>query len=173
MESLDPSATTGAAVVAAHLDARGVPFELIEHAETFTAAAEAVAARVDPAAAGKTLLLHDRDGYSLVVVPADRHVDLGRVREIVGATAHLRLATEAEMSAELPMYDVGAIPPVGPGVPPIELVDLRLLEAERVLFPAGDHRHSVLIPIRHVLRLAEPRVADICASRDDGKDFWS
>lgn len=173
MESFDPSAATGAAAVTEHLDARGVPYEVIEHAETFSAVAEAIAARVDPAAAGKTLVLHDHGGYSLVVVPANRHVDLGRVRAALGATSHLRLATEAEMARDFPIYEVGAVPPLGPHLPAVEIVDIRLLELERGLFAAGDHRHSVLMPIRDMLQMTEPRVADVCQGREDGKDFHS
>jgi Ala-tRNA(Pro) deacylase len=172
MNAPDPSAMPAVASVTEHLDARGVPYDVIEHAETFSAVAEAVAVRVDPATAGKTLVLHDRGGYSLVVVPADRHVDLGRVRDLTGGTHHLRLATEAEMGRDFPLYEVGAVPPIGPSLPEIQIVDLRLLELERALFAAGDHRHALLIPIRHLLRIAEPRIADVCEVPDERKDFY-
>jgi Ala-tRNA(Pro) deacylase len=172
MESLDPSATAGVASVTEHLDGRGVSYDLIEHAATFSAFAEAVAVRVDPAAAGKTLVLREHGHYSLVVLPADRHLDIGRVRELTGATHHLRLATEAEMARDFPLYEVGAVPPIGPQLPQVEIVDLRLLDFERDLFAAGDHRHALLIPIRDLLRATEPRVADVCAAPgEEDKDF--
>lgn len=167
MDNPDPAATAGFMSVAEHLDTRGVAYEAVEHAETFSAVAEAAAARVDPAAAGKTLLLHDHRGYSLVVVPADKHVDLSRVRELTGGTTHLRLATEEEMARDFPLYEVGAVPPLGPGLPAIDVVDIGLLELDRALVTAGDHRHSLLVSVRDLLRVAEPRVADVCATREE------
>jgi Ala-tRNA(Pro) deacylase len=157
--------------VTGHLDSLGVPHELIEHEETFTAVAEAAAAGVEPAMGGKTLLLHDTGGYRLVVLPAHRHLDLHRVRDLLGASRRLRLATEEEMARDFPSYEVGALPPVGPLLPSAEIVDIRLLDSERALFAAGDHRHSVLIPIRQLLRVTEPRVADVCEVRDDIEDW--
>jgi prolyl-tRNA editing enzyme YbaK/EbsC (Cys-tRNA(Pro) deacylase) len=43
-----------------------------------------------------------------------------------------------------------------------EVVDVRLLYRERIVCAAGDHRHSVRLDPRGLLRLIEPRVADIC-----------
>lgn len=165
------STTPGLGKVTDQLDARGVPYDVIEHPETYTAVAEADAVRADPAATGKTLVLRDRGGYLLVLVPADRHVDLARVRELTGATHHLRLATEAEIASDFPLYEVGAVPPVGPGLPTVEIVDLRLLDHERAIVAGGDHRHALLIPIRELLRVVEPRVADVCRTRAEDKDF--
>lgn len=165
------STTTGLGKVTDQLDARGVPYDVIEHQETYTAEGEAAAVRADPAATGKTLVLRDRDRHLLVVVPADRHLDLARVRELTGATHHLRLATEEEIAHDFPLYEVGAMPPVGPGLPNVEIVDLRLLDHERTIVAGGDHRHALLIPIRELLRVVEPRVADVCRTRAEDKDF--
>lgn len=162
MESADPAATSGFERVVHHLDAHGVPYDVVEHAATQSAADDAAAAQIAPSAAGKTLVLHDHRGYSLVVIPADHDLDVARVRELIGASSHLRLASEEEIARDLPLYEVGALPPVGPQVPAVEVVDLHLLDVERALFAAGDHTHSVLMPVRDLLRLAEPRVADVC-----------
>jgi Ala-tRNA(Pro) deacylase len=170
MESADPAATSGFERVVHHLDAHGVPYDVVEHAATETAADDAAAARVAAAAAGKTLVLHDHRGYSLVVIPADHQLDVGRVRELTGATARLRLASEEEIARDLPFYEVGALPPVGPQVPPVDVVDLHLLDVERALFAAGDHRHSVLMPVRDLLRLTEPRVADVCDDPEEPRE---
>jgi prolyl-tRNA editing enzyme YbaK/EbsC (Cys-tRNA(Pro) deacylase) len=107
----------------------------------------------------------------LVVLPANRHVDVARVRALTGATRHLRLATEEEMQEAFPIYEVGAVPPIGPGLPTAELVDIRLLDAERLICTAGDHRHSVALAPRDLLRAAEPRVADVCVVRDDIEEW--
>jgi prolyl-tRNA editing enzyme YbaK/EbsC (Cys-tRNA(Pro) deacylase) len=45
---------------------------------------------------------------------------------------------------------------------PLELVDERLLEHERILCSGGDHEHAVLVNPRDVVRAGEARVADVC-----------
>ena len=144
-----------------YLDDAGVRYELIEHAVTYTAADEARAANRNERCTAKTLILLDRDRVRVAVIPANRRLDLDRARRTLRAGRHLRLAGEDEVAARFPGYDVGAVPPFAAEAHP-EVVDVRLLYRDRVLCAAGDHRHSVLIDPRDLLRLAEPRVADIC-----------
>jgi Ala-tRNA(Pro) deacylase len=148
--------------VTSYLDGHGIEYELVEHEERFTAAAEAQASGVAPGDAAKDLILHDRDRYLLVVIPASQRLDLGKVREVLEADSSLRLATEEEIRRDFDRFEVGAIPPFGPlhGIP--QVVDSALLEHDRVLCSAGDHRHGVLIDPNVMVGLAEARVADLC-----------
>jgi Ala-tRNA(Pro) deacylase len=148
--------------VLAWLDARRVAYELVEHPATFAAAEEAKATGVEPREAAKTLALHDRGGYRLAVIPASRQLDLHRTREALGATGHLRLASEEEMRREFPAFEVGALPPFGPLLPAPEVVDIRLLYLPKLVCSAGDHRHSLSVDPRDLVRVTEPLVADIC-----------
>ncbi len=152
----------GIAAVTAFLDAQGVGYEVVEHRPTFSAAAEARASGTEPREAAKTLVLHDRDGYRLAVIPALRRLDLHRVRELLGGTSHLRLANEEELERQFPMFDVGAMPPLGPMLPVPEIIDVHLLYHEQILCAGGDHRHSLRMDPRDLLRLCEPRVAALC-----------
>lgn len=152
----------GIAAVTKFLDREEVGYDVVEHRPTFSAAAEARASGNDPREAAKTLALHDRGGYRLAVIPASRRLDLHRVRELMGGTSHLRLATEEELETDFAMFEVGALPPLGPMVPVPEIVDVHLLYHDRILCAGGDHRHSLRIDPRDLLRLCEPRVADIC-----------
>jgi Ala-tRNA(Pro) deacylase len=140
---------------------RGVSFEVVEHDPTYAAAAEARATAADPEATAKTVVLHDRDGYRLAVVPASERLDVRRARDLLGASHHLRLATERELREDFPAFEVGATPPFGTARLP-EVVDVRLLRHERIVCAGGEHRCSVLIDAVDLLRIAEPRVADIC-----------
>jgi Ala-tRNA(Pro) deacylase len=143
-----------------YLDEHGVAYEVVEHGERFTAAAEARAAGMEPHNAAKSLLLRDDDGYELVVIPASERLDLKKVRQALGR--ELRLATEQEMEADFAQFELGALPPVGPMLPAPEVVDRRLLEHDRVLCNAGDHRHSVLVDPRELVRVADAQLADVC-----------
>lgn len=154
----------GIAAVRGWLADHGVVHSVVEHESTYSAQAEAAAAGVQPSHAAKTVVLHDSDGHRLAVIPASRRLDLDRVREVAGGTARMRLATEHEMATAFPAFDVGALPPFGPMLPAPEIVDPHLLYHDRILCAGGDHRHSVLLDPRDLVRVAEPRVADICQS---------
>jgi Ala-tRNA(Pro) deacylase len=148
------------------LERKGVAYELVEHDATYSAAAEARASGADPEATAKTVALHDHDGYRLAVVPASERLDIRRVREVLGASHHLRLATEDELRRDFPAFDVGALPPFATAPLP-EVVDVRLLRHGRVVCAGGEHRRSVLIDALDLLRVTEPRVADICVRADE------
>jgi Ala-tRNA(Pro) deacylase len=158
----DPSAERGAAVVAHFLEQAGVAHELLEHDPTYTSLDEAGAVHVDPRQSAKTLALHDHGGWRIAVLPANHRLDLERARRLLGGTRHLRLANEDEMAVAFPAFDVGALPPVGPMLPMPEVIDVRLLYREHIVCAAGDHRHAVRLDPRDLIRLAEPKVGDIC-----------
>jgi Ala-tRNA(Pro) deacylase len=153
---------TGSAAIARYLDGEGVPYELVEHEETTSAAAEARAARRPPDEVAKTVVLHDGSAYVIVAIPASERLDLHKLRDTLGASRRLRLASEDEIARWLPALDVGAIPPFGPLTPAAEVLDRALLEPARILCAAGDHRHSVLVDPRDVVRLTGAVVAEVC-----------
>lgn len=145
------------------LDQKGIAYEVLEHPAAFTALDEARAAGAPPEDAAKSVLLHDEDGYRLAVIPALRRLDLERVRLLLGATKHLRLATEHEMEQDFPGLEVGALPPFGPLLAAPEVVDTRLLAHDRVVCSAGDHAHLLSLNPNDLVRAVEPLVGDICS----------
>jgi len=148
--------------VTAHLDQLGIAYEVVEHPRGMTAAAEARAAGVTPENAAKAVLLRDADGYRLAVVPASERVDLHKLRELLETGKELRLASEDEMAAEFPGFELGAIPPLGEMLPAAEIIDRRILDHERVLCNGGDHAHSLLLDPRDLVRASSAVEADIC-----------
>src|SRR3954451_1104085 len=94
----------GIDAVTSFLESHEVSHDVVEHRPTFSAAAEARASGADLEAAAKTLALHDRGGYRMAVVPATHRLDIHRARELLGATSHLRLASEAEPEGGFPMF---------------------------------------------------------------------
>jgi Ala-tRNA(Pro) deacylase len=164
------STATGMERVTYWLEQRGVEFELVTHKETLTAVDEADAAGVPAGRVAKTLVLREAGSYRLVVIPASRRLDLTRLRQLTEASPHLRLASEQEMKRDFPDFEVGALPPLGPLLPATEVVDVRLLYHDRIVCGAGDHRHAVSLDPRELLRITEPRVADICERRPGQHD---
>lgn len=162
---MEASTQTGggpAGTVTAFLDEQGIEYELVEHEQEYSAAAEARASGIEPENAAKSVLLRDADGYRLAVIPASERLDVHKAREALGAGSHLRLATEDEMGADFPGFELGAIPPLGPMLPAPEIVDRGLLDHDRVLCNAGDHRHSVVLAPQALVDVGEAQVADIC-----------
>ena len=152
----------GIEAVTRFLDEQGVQCEVVEHRQTFTAAAEARASGVQPDHAAKTIAVRDAEDYRLAVLPASERLDMAKLRAALGAGGQLRLATEDEMRHDLGNFDVGALPPFGPMLPAPEIMDRRLLDHERILCSGGDHRHSVLVDPQEIVRVADPQLADIC-----------
>ena len=152
----------GIDLVVRYLEEHGVPHDVVDHDETFSAQAEARAAAVPPDHAAKSVLLREGEEYRLAVIPASERLDVRKAREALEASHPLRLATEAEMEADFGAFDIGAIPPLGPMLQAPEVIDRRLLAHERILCTAGDHRHSVLVDPNELSSIAEARVADVC-----------
>jgi Ala-tRNA(Pro) deacylase len=144
-----------------YLRDRSVSFDLIEHAHSESAAAEARAAQLPAEQTMKTVVLHTPHGYRFAVIAASDRLDLHKAAAALGLNRHeLRFATEADMAADFPAYEVGAIPPLGPDTP-AELVDLRLLDYGHVLCPAGDHEHSLKIDPADLVRVTEAVTVDL------------
>lgn len=154
--------TTGTAAIVEYLGGQGIEYELVEHEPTMSAVAEANTTHRPQSQVAKTVVLHDRRGYVLALVPASERLDLHKLRDLLGASKSLRLATEKEIAGDFPMLEVGAVPPIGPMLPSAEVVDRRLLEEDRILCAGGDHRHSVVLDPRDVVRIADAKVADVC-----------
>jgi Ala-tRNA(Pro) deacylase len=146
-------ATTRVDAIVDFLDGVGISYELVEHAPVMSATAEVRVAHVPPDQVAKTVVLHDGRTYVITTIPASDRLDLHKLRELLGATRQLRLASEAEIARDFPALEVGAVPPFGPMVPAAEVIDSALVAQERILCPAGDHRHSVLLDPRDIVRI--------------------
>jgi Ala-tRNA(Pro) deacylase len=145
-----------------YLEGATVEYELVEHEPVMSAAAESTATHRPPDQVAKTIVLHDGSVYVIAAIPASERLDLHKLRRLLGASRHLQLASEEQIAHDFPTLEVGAVPPFGPMVPAAEVIDRSLLEQERILCPAGDHRHSVLVAPSDVKRITAAKVADIC-----------
>lgn len=139
-----------------------VDHELIRHSHTETARAEAL--EIGLAEVGKTIILSSDRGFVRALVPASERLDLGKVRELLRTGDNLRLATEEELAGAYPMFELGAVPPLGGPPGDRTILDRRLATRESVVVEAGTHDVSVRLRIRDIVRLSEALIADICES---------
>jgi Ala-tRNA(Pro) deacylase len=143
------------------LEQASVAYELIDHARTTTAAAEARALGVAPQEVAKTLVLTTPDGFVRAVLPASERLDLGKAREILGAK-DVQLATEAVLAGAYPEFELGAVPPLTGGDGDRVLVDRRLHANEWVVLEAGTHEQSLRLRMSDLLKLTEAQLVDLC-----------
>ncbi|HWD45746.1 MAG TPA: YbaK/EbsC family protein [Actinomycetota bacterium] len=138
-------------LVTEYLAERGVAFEVVPHRRAFTSLQEARELGVAADEVLKTVAVRSRGKYVLAVVPASRRLDLRLVHEALEDSA-ARLATETELQADFPGYELGALPPLGSllGVP--LLVDPEVLSHETVLFAAGLETESIRVRAGELFR---------------------
>ena len=148
------------------LDEAGVAYELLGHAHTESAAAEARTLGVVLEEVGKTLVLATPEGYVRAVVPASERLDLQKVRERLGDGKRVHLASEEELARDYPEFELGAVPPLGGSRAERVLVDRRLAERESIVVEAGSHEQSIRVRTADLLRLTDADVADLCEEEE-------
>jgi Ala-tRNA(Pro) deacylase len=147
--------------VISELERRNVPYELIPHPRTTTAAAEAQVLHLSPNEVAKTLVLGTTIGYARVLIPASKRVDPRKVADAVGVPESW-LVPETELVGAYPEFELGAIPPVsGPRNDRI-VVDRELRESPWIVFEAGRHDESVRVRTGDLLAATYAIVADVC-----------
>lgn len=136
-------------------------FELVRHPRTETAGQEAMVLGLDLDEVGKTLVVATGEGFVRVVLPASCRLDMRKVRSIVDGGKEVRLASEAELAGAYPMFELGAVPPIG-GTSDRVIVDERIAAQDWVVVEAGTHEESLRFKASDLVRLANAEIGDVC-----------
>jgi Ala-tRNA(Pro) deacylase len=148
------------------LDDAGVKYELLPHAHTESALAEAQSLGVSADEVAKTLIVKLPEGYLRTVLPASARVDLRKVRELQGGGRHkVHLATEEDLRRDYPEFELGAVPPIGGRSDPV-VVDSRIAARRDVVLEAGSHDESLRISAADLVTITRAAVTDISAEED-------
>jgi Ala-tRNA(Pro) deacylase len=146
------------------LDEAGVRYELLPHAHTESALAEAKALGVEAAEVAKTVVITTPDGYVRAVLPASERIDLRKLSDIRGiARKDLQLASEEDLARDYPEFELGAVPPIGGARRDPVVLDGRLRERDSIVLEAGTHEASVRMSTSDLVTLGGADVGDICA----------
>lgn len=132
-----------AATLQKYLAQNGIAYEILPHPYTATSMNTASAARVPSDKLAKPVILEDEQGYVMAVIPANRHVKLGELRNLL--KRNIGLATESELKQLFPDCDIGAVPPLGQAYGMDTIVDDSLINATDIYFEAGDHEDVIHI----------------------------
>lgn len=154
-------APTQAVVLTGVFEAADVPFEVLEHQPTMTAAAEAHALGLQLHEVAKTIVVKASDGFVRVVVPASERIDIHKLRELLGGGKDVHLLDEQELAVAYPEFELGAVPPVG-GRADTVVLDRRLASLPSLVLEAGTHDRSLRVATADILSLTGGTVADVC-----------
>jgi Ala-tRNA(Pro) deacylase len=140
------------------MELRGIPFEELYHPEAYTAQEVAHREHVSGHRVAKVVVVV-ADGRPVeLILPASRHVDLGRVRTVLHAH-EVRLATEDEMAKVFTGCEVGAIPAVRHWKDVDVLMDRSLTVEGDIVFQAGTHSGAIRLNFRDWYEMVKPQVA--------------
>jgi Ala-tRNA(Pro) deacylase len=146
-----------------HLEREDIPYELLPHRRAYTATDEASALGLSADEFAKTVVLLTEHGLVRAMVPASRRVDLHKVRRLLELAHEPRLATEADLVAAYPEFELGAVPPVA-GPHDRVVVDSILAKRDSLVVETGSHAEAVRLRTRDLLVDALAEVGDITAA---------
>lgn len=124
------------------LQSKGVWHEVLHHTPVYTSEQASQVRQVPLKTGVKAMVLKSPKGYLLVLVRADKRVDLKLVKEL--EKSKVRLATPSEV-LQATGCEIGSVPPFGFKAPLKTYLDRALLEEEKVTFNAGLHTVSVVM----------------------------
>jgi Ala-tRNA(Pro) deacylase len=141
------------------LEAKAAKYRPLSHPAAVTAQEQAAAMHASGWSTAKVVVVKERDGYVMAVVPACCVIDLDRLKGLIGHGA-LRLATVDEIQGVVRDCAPGAIPPFGAlyGLP--SYVDRALFRPREVTLPAGDFATSIRMRSGEYRRLAGAKEGD-------------
>ncbi|NIL97263.1 MAG: deacylase [Planctomycetales bacterium] len=148
------------------LKEKNVVFEALQHEPTYDAQRMAQAVHTSGHEVAKTVLLRAgaNEAYVVAVLPADEHVDFGKVGTALGCEV-VELASEREIAAHCPDCEVGALPPFGSQYGMQTLVDTSLTEDEDIVFEGNTHREAIRMKFADFQRLENPLVGSFVHSK--------
>lgn len=141
------------------LASRQARYEVIEHAASVTAQELAAATGVSGHRVAKVLIVKERDGLVMAIIPASTELDLDRLKGLIGH-GEVRLASVEEILGAVPDCPAGSIPPFGALYGIRAFVDRSLLRESHVTMAAGDPATAICMPSAEFRRLGEARTGD-------------
>ena len=140
------------------LDEHKITYQEKLHAPTVTSE-DSARERGEPMKIGaKALLLKADENFCLCVLPADRRMDMHKVKEILAAKK-IRMATSEELE-QATGCTKGAVPPFGELMGVSMLIDKAQFDEEYIAFNAGSLTHSIKMKTADYVKVVKPRMEE-------------
>jgi Ala-tRNA(Pro) deacylase len=120
-----------------YLDKQHVPYEVMTHKRTYCSSATAHASSISSDNLAKGVLVRQKDGFLLAIVPASCHVQLGNIGRWLSTP--VALATEEDITEIFDDCELGSVPPVAGAYGLPAVMDDRLEGLSDIYFEGGDH----------------------------------
>jgi Ala-tRNA(Pro) deacylase len=126
-----------------YLQQRKVKYKLVSHPHSEYSMETAEKAHVAGDALAKGVLVKGDNGYLLVVLPSDYHIEIESLHKLLGQ--EVAIASEVTLAEIFSDCELGAVPPIGMayGIKTIWDPKSSLGKLDKVFFEAGDHRSLV------------------------------
>ena len=142
------------------LDQNDIRCLTVRHAPAYTAQDIAHTAHISGRELAKTVILRADGDLVMAVLPATHKVDLGLLRDVLGARV-LAIAEERDFEDAFPGCELGAMPPFGNlWNVPVYVADC-LAEDEDIAFNAGSHVELIQMAYADFERLVKPTVVPL------------
>ena len=125
----------------AYLDKRHVEYDMVKHSHSETALEAAHSAHVPSHQVAKAVVLEDKSGYVVSVLPSTNRLDLEWVNETLGR--NLEMAHEDELPELFKDCELGAVPALSAAYGLDVIWDDQLKSASEIYIEAGDHENLI------------------------------
>ena len=123
------------------LTQNGISYDVLPHRKTGTSVNSALSSHVTANMVAKSVILEDRLGYLMAVIPANKHVKIAKLNKVLDR--NMMLACEDELKDLFTDCDIGAIPPFGSVYHMQSIIDEDLLHCSDIYFEAGNHEELI------------------------------
>jgi Ala-tRNA(Pro) deacylase len=152
---------TIANTVKSYLQAHNIPYTVVSHRHTTSSKETVDASHVPAEQLAKAVILGDKQGYLMAVLPSNRRIDVQSLSAAL--ERNLAVVPEHRMGALFQDCEFGAVPPLGVAYGLSTVIDDCLIEQPEIYFEAGDHEEVIHVDgaqFRGALRSA--RHAQFC-----------
>lgn len=147
------------ATLKTYLDGARVTYTVAKHPVVYTAQEIAAAQHVPGRQLAKCVLVKTGQGPVLAVLPAIHRIDLGKLKQVIGAKT-VTIAKEADIKAQFPDVEVGAMSPFGNLYQVPVVADRALGGSEEIVFNAGTHTETITMRYRDFESLVKPKTGE-------------
>ncbi|MFA5029642.1 MAG: YbaK/EbsC family protein [Patescibacteria group bacterium] len=145
--------------IKSYLDKTGIDYEEVAHKTVFTAYDAAQTLKKELKEIAKNLLIQADKTFVLVIVPADKKIDLNKLKKAL-RVKKVSIPKE-QIMVKILKIKPGAISSFGKLHQLETLVDKAMLKTKKAVFSTGSFTDSVLMKVRDFVQLEEAKLADI------------
>ena len=142
-----------------YLDKQNIDYEEIAHKTVYTAYDAALTLKKELKEIAKNLIVKADNTYALVIVPADKRLDLNKIKKALKAKK-ISIPDEKVIVRVLKIKP-GAVSSFGKLHKLEILVDKAMTGTKKAIFSTGSLSDSVLIKVKDFIQMEEPKMADI------------